>query len=314
MSNFFIHKTSEVNTKKIGSNTKIWQFVVVLEGASIGANCNICSHVFIENKVTIGDNVTIKSGVQMWDGITIEDNVFIGPNVSFSNDKFPRSKNYQTVPISTFVKSGASISSGAVILPGIVIGENSMVGAGAVVTKDVPANAIVKGNPARISGYIESKSNQKSKVIDTASSNDSELKVEVSGVSIIKLRNYSDIRGTLTVGNFTSEIPFIPKRYFMVYGVPSKETRGEHAHKVTKQFLICTNGSCRVLVDDGTKRQEVLLDSPDIGLFIPPLVWGTQYQYSPDAVLAVFASEEYDDAEYIRDYSSFLKALNQLNK
>lgn len=288
--------------------------MVVLEGASIGANCNICSHVFIENQVNIGDNVTIKSGVQLWDGITIEDNVFIGPNVSFSNDKFPRSKNYQTAPISTFVKSGASISSGAVILPGIIIGENSMVGAGAVVTKDVPANAIVKGNPARISGYIESNGNQKSKLIDTARSNDSELKVEVSGVSLIKLRNYSDIRGTLTVGNFTSEIPFIPKRYFMVYDVPSKETRGEHAHKVTKQFLICTNGSCRVLVDDGTKRQEVLLDSPDIGLFIPPLVWGTQYQYSKDAVLAVFASEEYDDAEYIRDYSSFLKELNQLNK
>lgn len=311
MSNIFIHKTSEVSTQKIGSDTKIWQYVVILDGATIGKNCNICSHVFIENNVTVGDNVTIKSGVQLWDGITIEDDVFIGPNVSFSNDKFPRSKNYQTEPISTLVKNKASISSGSVILPGLIIGENAMVGAGAVVTKDVPANAIVKGNPARISGYIESKGNQKSKVIDTASLNQTELKIEVSGVSLLKLRNYSDIRGTLTVVNFISEIPFVPKRYFMVYDVPSKETRGEHAHKSTKQFLICINGSCKVLVDDGTRRQEVLLDSPDIGLLIPPLVWGTQYQYSPDAVLAVFASEEYDDADYIRDYSTFLAELNR---
>lgn len=309
MSDIFVHSSAEVETKKIGQGTKIWQFVVILEETTIGSDCNICSHVFIENKVTIGNNVTIKSGVQIWDGVTLGDNVFIGPNVSFSNDKFPRSKSYQSQPISTQVKNGASISSGAVILPGVIIGENAMVGAGAVVTKDVPANAIVKGNPARISGYVEAQINQKVDAIVGASIASAEVPIEVRGVKLVTLRNYSDIRGTLTVGNFMSEIPFQPKRYFMVYDVPSKETRGEHAHKKTEQFLICVHGSCRALVDDGIHRQEIILDSPEIGLFIPPLIWGTQYQYSPDAVLAVFASEEYAEADYIREYSSFLQAL-----
>ena len=145
-----LHRLSDVQTESIGENTKIWQFSVVLAGAKIGADCNINAHCFIENDVQIGDRVTVKSGVYLWDGTTLEDDVFIGPNVTFSNDKYPRSKQYPGQFYGATVKKGASIGAGAVILPGIVIGENSMIGAGAVVTKDVAANTVVAGVPARL--------------------------------------------------------------------------------------------------------------------------------------------------------------------
>ncbi len=144
-----IHPTADVHSKNIGENTQIWQFCVVLSGAQIGSNCNINCQVLIENDVIIGNNVTIKPGVQIWDGITIEDNVFIGPNVTFTNDLNPRSKVYPENFLKTLVKKGASIGANATILPGITIGENAMIGAGSVVLKDVPANTVWVGNPAR---------------------------------------------------------------------------------------------------------------------------------------------------------------------
>jgi len=140
----FIHPLSDVQSKNIGQDTKIWQFCVVLEKAVIGKNCNICAHVLIENDVIIGDNVTVKSGVQLWDGIRIEDNVFIGPNVTFTNDLYPRSKKYPEKFLQTIVKKGASIGANSTILPGITIGENAMIAAGSIVTKDVPANTLYK--------------------------------------------------------------------------------------------------------------------------------------------------------------------------
>lgn len=145
-----IHLLSDVQSTNIGENTRIWQFCVVLAGAKIGAECNINAHCFIENDVIVGDRVTVKSGVYLWDGTRLEDDVFIGPNVTFSNDKYPRSKQYPEQFHGSVVKKGASIGAGAVILPGIVIGENAMIGAGAVVTKDVQANTVVAGVPARL--------------------------------------------------------------------------------------------------------------------------------------------------------------------
>lgn len=151
----FIHPLADVKSANIGQDTKIWQYSVVLNGAKIGKNCNICAHTLIENDVSIGNNVTIKSGVFIWDGITIEDNVFIGPNATFTNDKKPRSKQYPDEFLKTTIKEGSSIGANATILPGVNIGKNAMVGAGAVVTRNVPENAIVIGNPATIKGYIE---------------------------------------------------------------------------------------------------------------------------------------------------------------
>ncbi|KIA88528.1 acyltransferase [Kaistella jeonii] len=144
-----IHQLAEVQTDQIGDHTSIWQFCVILKGAQIGNNCNINCNVFIENQVVIGNNVTIKPGVQIWDGITLEDDVFIGPNVTFANDHFPKSQNKDFILRKTLVKKGASIGANATILGGITIGENSLIGAGSVVTKDIPANEIWVGNPAK---------------------------------------------------------------------------------------------------------------------------------------------------------------------
>ena len=149
-----IHKLSDVQSKNIGKDTKIWQFCVVLAGAVIGDNCNICAHTLIENDVVIGNDVTIKCGVFIWDATIIEDNVFIGPCVAFTNDKSPRSKIYPDQFLKTVVKKGASLGANSTILPGITLGENCMVGAGAVVTKNVPNNAVVVGNPAKIIKYL----------------------------------------------------------------------------------------------------------------------------------------------------------------
>jgi UDP-2-acetamido-3-amino-2,3-dideoxy-glucuronate N-acetyltransferase len=151
---FYQHPQSLVETEKIGDNTRIWAFVHVLPGAQIGSDCNICDHTFIENDVVIGNRVTIKCGVQIWDGLRIEDDVFVGPNVTFTNDLFPRSKQ-EFVLLQTTVKQGATIGANATILPGITIGENAMVGAGSVVTKDVPPKVLVIGNPARVIKKLE---------------------------------------------------------------------------------------------------------------------------------------------------------------
>lgn len=145
-----IHPLAEVLTADVGSGTRIWQFVVVLAGARIGAGCNICAHCFIENDVVIGDRVTVKSGVQLWDGVRLENDVFIGPNVTFTNDKYPRSKAHRSRYSSVVVRRGASIGGGAVLLPGVEIGEGAIVGAGAVVTLSVASGATVVGNPAQV--------------------------------------------------------------------------------------------------------------------------------------------------------------------
>lgn len=146
----FIHPNSDVQSKQIGEGTRVWQYVVILPGAVIGRDGNICSHCFIENKVVVGDRVTVKCGVQLWDGVTLEDDVFVGPNATFTNDREPRSRNAGANLLPTLVKKGASIGANATILPGLTIGEGAMVGAGSVVTKDVPPRTLVVGNPARV--------------------------------------------------------------------------------------------------------------------------------------------------------------------
>ena len=143
-----IHRLADVQTKMIGANTSIWQFVVVLNDAKIGNNCNICSHCFIENDVVVGNNVTVKTGVYLWDGISIEDDVFIGPNVTFTNDKYPRSKQSYTIQ-NTILKKGCTIGAASIILGGISIGKNAMVAAGSTVTKDIPDNELWMGIPAK---------------------------------------------------------------------------------------------------------------------------------------------------------------------
>jgi len=149
-----IHPLADVKSIKIGENTTIWQFCVVFENAVIGDNCNICAQVLIENDVSIGNNVTVKSGVQLWDGVTIEDNVFIGPNATFTNDLVPRSKSRPNEFSKTVIKEGASIGANSTIIAGHIIGDYSLIGAGSVITRDVPPYSMWYGNPARLKGYI----------------------------------------------------------------------------------------------------------------------------------------------------------------
>lgn len=149
-----IHPLSDCKAN-IPVSTNIWQFCVVFPDAKIGDNCNICANVLIENEVSVGNNVTVKSGVQLWDGITVEDDVFIGPNATFTNDLFPRSKNPDWKLSKTVIKKGSSIGANATILCGITIGEKAMIGAGSVVTKDVPDGELWVGNPAHFVRKIE---------------------------------------------------------------------------------------------------------------------------------------------------------------
>ena len=307
-----VHPLSDVQSKIVGRGTNVWQYVVILSGAVIGADCNICSHCFIENDVVIGDRVTIKNGVQVWDGLRIEDDVFIGPNVTFTNDLFPRSKQHPEKFVQTTVQQGASIGANATILAGNTIGRNAMVGGGAVVTKNVPPNAIVVGNPARIVGYVSASSVDQ--VVTEAGQADVQGQInssKIPGVRFLKLPVITDMRGSLSFAEIDQYLPFVPKRYFLVYDIPSREIRGEHAHRLLHEFLVCVKGSCVVMVDDGNVREEYQLDSPGLAVHIPPMVWGVQYKYSPDAVLMVLASDKYDAADYIRNYDEFLRVVGR---
>lgn len=307
----YLHTTAEVYSKRIGNGTKIWQYVVVLESAIIGADCNICSHCFIENDVLIGDRVTVKCGVQIWDGLRIEDDVFIGPNVTFTNDLFPRSKQHPEEFAKTVIQKGASIGANATILAGNTIGRNAMVGAGAVVTKNVPPNAIVEGNPARITGYVSTTlAQQEHPEFAVGETIGAVGQSAIPGIQFLRLPIIPDLRGSLSFAEFGQYLPFAPKRYFLVFDVQSREVRGEHAHKELHQFLVCVKGSCSVMVDDGKYREEYILNTPGAALHIPPMVWGVQYKYSPDAVLMVLASDVYKSDDYIRDYSDFLNLVN----
>ena len=249
--------------------------------ASFGADCFvdfgavICAGVKLGSRVSIGANVVFVEGTQ--DTATIvQDNVRIGA--------------------STVVYPGVTIASGAVVRPGTVV------------TRSVPHSAIVEGNPATIVGYVDAQGSGTSPTpVFSPRENASVEEIGVAGVQMFRFPVIPDLRGHLTVGEFEKQIPFRPLRYFMVYGVPSREIRGEHAHRECHQFLICVSGRCSVVADDGTKRVEVVLDASNKGLYLPPRTWGIQYKYSSDALLLVFASHAYDAADYIRDYNDFIE-------
>jgi acetyltransferase-like isoleucine patch superfamily enzyme/dTDP-4-dehydrorhamnose 3,5-epimerase-like enzyme len=301
----FVHSAGILESSSVGPGTRIWAFAHVLPGAVLGRDVNICDHVFIENDVVVGDRVTIKCGVQLWDGLRVEDDVFIGPNVSFTNDAFPRSKTHLSEYPRTLLRRGSSIGAGAVLLPGLTVGAHAMVGAAAVVTRDVPPYAIVTGNPARIVGYVDAERSRAAPVQSVATSIEGHTIEQVVGVRLVAMPTVEDLRGMLSFGEIGQQLPFVPKRYFLVYGVPTKDVRGEHAHRRLDQLLLCVAGSVSVVVDDGHRRGEVTLDRPDLGLYVSAGVWASQYKYTADAVLLVFASDVYRAEDYIRDYDEF---------
>lgn len=308
---YFTHPDARVESPSIGRGTRIWAFAHILPGARIGEDCNICDHTFVENDVIVGDRVTVKCGVQLWDGVRIEDDVFVGPNATFTNDPLPRSRQRPDSFARTTVRRGASVGANATILPGVTIGRNAMIGAGAVVTKDVPANAVVVGNPAYVTAYVDGRGGRvkaRQTHPEQAGPNGAIL---AGGAQMYQLPRLSDSRGHLSFAELGSGLPFEVRRFFVIYGVPGREVRGEHAHRDLDQYLLCVRGECSVRLFDGIESDEVVLDRPDLGLHVPPLVWTTQYKYSPDAVLVVLASTEYDDRDYIRNLDEFMEAKGQ---
>jgi acetyltransferase-like isoleucine patch superfamily enzyme len=303
---YFSHAAALVESQRVGARTRIWAFAHILPGAVVGADCNICDHVFIENDVRIGDRVTVKCGVQLWDGVVLEDDVFVGPNATFTNDPFPRSRHRPATFARTIVRSGASIGANATILPGITIGRGAMVAAGAVVTHDVPALAVVAGNPAFVRGYVDATSSATLRPrVDEEPGGPS----VIDGLRLLTLKHVVDLRGSIVVGETQDTLPLTPRRFYVIFDVPTREVRGERAHKTLEQLLICVKGECRLLVDNGKERVVVPLASPIVAAHVMPMVWTVQFDFSSDAALLVLASKEYDADDYILDYDEFLLAV-----
>ena len=252
-------------------------------------------------KAFIDKSAIIMPGAYIGLDVIIEDKVTIGPNAVILG------KDDNKATIAAAIRTGAVIGANATVLAGVIVGIRALVKPGSVVTRTVPPLAIVEGNPAIITGYVSTAIS----ITDNQGKDKKELTKysKVNNVTFSNLTLVSDLRGNLSVGEFEKDIPFKPNRYFLVFDVPTAETRGEHAHKVCKQFLVCIKGSCNVVADDGVNREEFVLDSPAKGLYLPPMTWGIQYHYSHDACLLVFASEYYDSADYIRDYDKFIKAV-----
>lgn len=212
----------------------------------------------------------------------------------------------------TCVGRRAVIGANATILGGVQIGQGARVTPGAVVGKNVPPLAVVAGNPAVIIGY-EGADHATEQRTHSVPERPGCLKTRVSGAWVHRLPSAADMRGQLMFGEVARHLPFEIKRLFLVYSVPNQEVRGEHAHRTLHQFLICVHGRCSILADDGTNREEFLLDDPTVGLHLEPMVWGVQYKHTPDAVLLVLASEHYDSSDYIRDYQEFLDVIQPRN-
>jgi hypothetical protein len=234
--------------------------------------------------------------------VVAEAGVVIGPRAVFVDDGVSQ----------TVVRAGAHIGAGAVIGAGVEIGRGAEVRPGAVVLASAPSNAMLEGNPAQVVGYVHGSGLPEASRFFPPSATEGTRSVHPMGIgdaAVYRMHRVSDLRGALTVGEIERDLPFAPRRYFMVFDVPSGGLRGEHAHKACHEFLICAHGSCTVLLDDGWTRREVILDRPDLGVYMPPMIWVTLYKYSSDAVLLTFASHPYDPNDYIRSYDEFLKSV-----
>jgi UDP-2-acetamido-3-amino-2,3-dideoxy-glucuronate N-acetyltransferase len=299
-----IYPRADVRSADVGRGTEIAPFTLVFPGAVIGADCRIGAQCTVEDRVQIADGCRVDAGVQLPAGTQLGRGVCVGANVAFAG--WTDAKELAAV---TSIEDGAEIGAGAVLAIGITIGRNAEVRPGAVVSRSVPANAVVEGNPAKIVGYAEAGAVDAAGVAVQGAVG--RHATRVAGVTVHRLPRVIDMRGNLTAGEFGKSVPFDVKRYFMVFDVPSLETRGEHAHRECHQFLICVRGSCALVADDGKDRQEFVLNAPDLGVHLPPMTWGIQYKYTSDAVLLVFASHYYDSGDYIRDYSTFLRDVER---
>lgn len=306
-----IHPQALCESSLIGEGAIIGAFSHIAPGAVLGRNVNIGEHVLVEGGVVLGDGVVVLHGAKLSGDLVVENNVVIGPNVTLPAHQRIKNGTIDVALRRTLIQEGASIGGGAIILAGVTIGREAIVNSGALVELNAPTGAIVKGSPARVTGYIDNYPPARKNLhvghghVSAPKSQD----LQQNAAHTVSLTSAIDMRGSLVALEFFRDIPFTPRRLFFVFGVPTRDVRGEHAHRECSQFLVCVNGSVRAVTDDGTDRVNYQLDRPDVGLYMPPMTWGTQYAYSDDAVLIVLASHEYDAADYIRSYSAFREEL-----
>jgi UDP-2-acetamido-3-amino-2,3-dideoxy-glucuronate N-acetyltransferase len=271
--------------------------VVIASTARVGPNC------YIDGRIRIGEDTTIVGGVTLVGDAHIGDDCLIEPGVSITGTVAPLEAQGPII-----VGPGTRIGAGSVIARGVHIGRNVQIDVGTFVSRHVPSHAIVGGNPAGIVGYNSQCGDEgacaKEPAHDGATS--ALRSSAVNGVRFLRFPTISDARGDLCVGEFGPDFPFDVKRYFVVFNVPAAAHRGEHAHHQCQEILICLQGSLVVVVDDGTRREEIELNDPTIGLYLPPMVWRVQYKYSGACIVLVLASSHYDPSDYIRDYDRFL--------
>jgi len=311
------HETATVESACIGDDTRILAYAHIYPKGVVGSECVIGDHVVIEDGAVIGNRVTIGSGVCICGGVNIEDDVVVGSNVAFNDELLPHGAGGKEAQpdrlgqtLESFVRKGARIGANASILRGLTIGQGAMIGPGTVIAQDVPSNAVVRGNPARIIGYVNVLNVPHESL--SLSGTEKELPtLRTKGAKLHRLPLIRDLRGALTFGEIDKQLPFTPKRFFVVHDVPSEESRGEHAHKELHEFIVCLKGSCSMMLDDGEHRDEIVLDTPTIGLHVPPKVWRVHYKYSANAVTLVLASEIYKAEDYIRSYEQFKEYIGK---
>ena len=288
-----------MNLSNIHFTSKIGDGVIVAKGAYVGPNC------YLEGGISVESGAILKGGITLVGDIRVGRDSIIESGVCIAAPLPSRILESTVVTVGHNVHVGA----GSVLLSGVTIGHHAWIEPGTVIMRNIPSYAIVGGNPAAISGYIGNSTCNGEIALKVMPPSDitGVYKSLVQGVTVHNFARISDLRGDLSIGEFERNVPFKPKRFFIVYDVPSAETRGEHVHMKCHQFLICVAGAVSVVVDDGENREEVLLDRPNVGLLIPAGIWGIQYKYSSNGTLLVFASEYYDASDYIRNYDEFLK-------
>lgn len=312
MSEPAIHTLALCETDRIGHGSVIEAFASVAGDAILGVGVVVSCGARVLGGAEIGERVRVEVGAVVGNDVCIQAGAVIGARAVLGGST-PELDGDKAEAVE--IGSGATIGANAVVAPGLCIGRDARVCAGAVVTRSVPANAIVSGNPANITGYA-GLSNAAEGVAPVASMLEPRMGApmrpsEVTGVSLYRAQLHVDLRGSLVAKEFGRDIPFDPLRTFLVFDVPSAEVRGEHAHRECHQFISCVHGACSVVVDDGQTREEFRLDDPALGLHVPPMVWCTQYRHSRDAVLLVYASAPYDPNDYIRDYEMYVAELGR---
>jgi UDP-2-acetamido-3-amino-2,3-dideoxy-glucuronate N-acetyltransferase len=277
---------------------------------SLGAN-SIGPDVEMAGPCVIGEQTLLEGAIQLAPGVEIGPHAYLRGPLIIETAASIGAKcciDAASGPTATItVGEGAAIGANATLWPGVSVGKRARVEPGSVVTKNVPAMAVVAGNPAQIVRYCGT-----SAASFAAPAAAAEVTAtSIRGVTVHRLPLHEDLRGNLTFGEAQRHVPFPVRRYFLTFDVSSEQVRGEHAHRTLHQFLLCVHGRVHIVADDGVNQADFLLDRPDLAIHIPPRIWSVQYRFSADAVLLALCSENYDPADYIRDYAEFTQLVRE---